>query len=74
MEPYGSQNFKTLLLPQITFAFFQPFLNFLVSCPHESTVWNFLNFEFLTFQLFFFFFRFKIWSSGGEYSVHTGYF
>ena len=32
MGPYGSQNFKTLLLPQITFEFF-------VTCPEFSSQW-----------------------------------
>ncbi len=36
MGLYGSQNFKTLLLPQITFESFKFFLNFLLSGPHKS--------------------------------------
>ncbi len=52
MGPYGSKKFKTLLLPQITFEFFQTFLKFLLSCPHKSTGLNFWNFEFLIFHDF----------------------
>ncbi len=51
MRPYGRQNFKTLLLPQITFDSFQTFLNFLLSGPHKSsTVLDFWNFELLIFH------------------------
>ncbi len=53
MGSYGSQNFYTLLLPQITFVPFKLFLKFLLSCPHKSTVLDFCNFEFLMFQDFF---------------------
>ncbi len=48
MGPYGSQNFKTLLLPQITFEFFQSFPDFFLSSPDKSTVLNFWNLRFLT--------------------------
>ena len=41
MGPYGSQNFKTLLLPQITLGSFKRFLNFLLSSPHKRTVLDF---------------------------------
>ncbi len=41
--PYGNQNFKTLLLQQITFVFFQSFPNFLLSSPDKSTVLDFWN-------------------------------
>ena len=37
-DPMGAKILKSLLLPQITFAFFQLFLNFLLSGPHKSTV------------------------------------
>ncbi len=33
MGPYGSQNFKTLLLPEITFESFEPF-------PEFSSQWS----------------------------------
>ncbi len=42
MGPYESQNFKTLLLLQISFESFQIFLlKFLLSGPHKSTVLDF---------------------------------
>ena len=49
MGPYGSQNIKRLLLPQISF---ESFLNFLLSGLHASTVLDFLNFEFPIFNEF----------------------
>ncbi len=53
MVTYGIENFKTLLLPQITFESFKLFLKFLLSCPHKSTVWDFLNFELTNFHEFY---------------------
>ncbi len=49
MGPYGSQNFKTLLLPQINFESFLPFLNFLLIGPHKSTVFFCFVFQILSF-------------------------
>ena len=43
MEPYWSKNFKTLLLPQVTFEFFQTYAEFSSHWPsYECT--NFHNF------------------------------
>ncbi len=53
MGSYGIKNFKTLLLPQITFESIQNFfLNLLLSGPHKSTVLDFWNFEFTIFHNF----------------------
>ncbi len=48
MGPYGSTNFKTLLLPQITFECFQLLLNFLFSGDHKGTVLEILSLRFFT--------------------------
>ncbi len=54
MGPYGSQNFKTLLLPQIAFESFQTFfLNFRLSSRHKSTVLDFWKLEFVILYDFF---------------------
>ncbi len=44
MGPYGSQNFKTLLLPHITFELFQTFLNFLSQGSSQKYFFGFLKF------------------------------
>ncbi len=51
MEPYGSQTFKTLLLPLITFNFFQTLFSVVLT---KSTVLDIWNFEFTIFNDFFF--------------------
>ncbi len=50
MGPYGSKNFKTLLLLQIAAESFQPFLNFLPNGPHKSMfgIFEILKIEILT--------------------------
>ncbi len=44
MGPYGSQNFKTLLLPQITFESFQPFPEFSSQWSSQRYCFGFLKF------------------------------
>ncbi len=44
MGPYGSQNFKTLLLPQITFESFQPFPEFSSQWSSQKYRFGFLKF------------------------------
>ncbi len=44
MGPYGSQNFKTLLLPQITFEFFQAFSEFSSQWSSQKYCFGFLKF------------------------------
>ena len=55
MGPYGSPDFKTLLLLQIAAESFQTFLNFLPNGPHENT---FGIFEILIIEILTIFFRF----------------
>ena len=57
MGPYGSKNFKMLLLPQFTFESFKLFLKFLLSFPHKS--YCFWIFEILSLRLLMNFFRFR---------------
>ncbi len=52
MGPYGSQNFKTLLLPQISFESFQTLSEISSQWSYKSSVLDFWNFEFLIFQEF----------------------
>ncbi len=67
MGPHGSQNFKTLLLPQITFDLFKLCLKFNhLSCPHKSTV---LYFEILSLPFSRFFFSF--WLTWDPMGVKT---
>ncbi len=56
MGPYGSENFKTLLLLQITAESFQLFLNFLSNGPHKTT---FAIFEILKIEILTNFIRFR---------------
>ena len=50
MGPYGSQNVKTLRLPEIALESFQRFPNFFLSGPHKSSALHFWNFEFSIFN------------------------
>ncbi len=54
MGPYGSQNFKMLLLPQISFESFQPFTEFSSQWSSQKycTVLDFWNFGFPIFNEF----------------------
>ncbi len=51
MGPYRRQNFKTLLLPQMTLLSIF-FLNFLLIAPHKSTLLDLIKFKFLILQEF----------------------
>ncbi len=51
--PYGSKNFKTLLLLQITFASFQTFSDFFLNGLQKRAVLYFWNFVFTIFRHFF---------------------
>ena len=62
MGPYGSQNFMTLLLPQITFEYFQFFSEF--SSQLSLQKYSFEFFEFLSFVIFNHFSKFTIVSYG----------
>ena len=60
MGPYVSKNFKTLLLPQITFKSFQTFSEF---CSHKSTtVFFFCVCVFLIFKILCFWFLTNFWN------------
>ena len=51
-DPNGSQNFKTLLLPQISFESFQPFLEFSSQLSSQKYCFGFLKFKFQSFHEF----------------------
>ncbi len=53
MEPYGSENFKTLLLLQITVKSFQTIPEFFPNGPHKNAILDFWNLEFPIFNDFF---------------------
>ncbi len=53
MGPYGCENFKTLLLLQITTKSFQTCPEFYSQRPSESYVGDFLNFKFPIFHVVF---------------------
>ncbi len=53
MGPYGSQNFKRLLLPQITFESFQTLSEISSQWSSQKFCFGFWNFEFLIFYDFF---------------------
>ena len=50
--PYGSQNFKTLLLLQIAAGCFQSFPEFFSQWSSQNNVWNFWNFKSWSFNDF----------------------
>ena len=51
--PYGSENFKTLLLFKSLLNYSKLLLNFLLSGPHKRTILDFWNLEFPIFNEFF---------------------
>ena len=59
MGPYGSKNFKMLLLNQIALEFFQTFPEFSFYWPSQKYYFGFLKFRANNFSWFFFFFRFR---------------
>ncbi len=54
MGPYGSENFKTLLLLQIAAESFQTLPEFSSQWSSKNYFWDFLNFYFAIFNYFFF--------------------
>ena len=52
-DPMGAQNSKRYSALKSLLNLFKLFLNFLLSGPHKSTIWDFWKFEFLIFQDFF---------------------
>ena len=74
MGPYGSQNFKTPLLPQITFEYFRTFSDFFYQWSSQKYCFEFLKFRVFDFSGFFFSFSLT-WDSMGaktskRYSSH----
>ncbi len=55
MAPYEGKHFKTLLLPQIVFEYFQTWTDFFFSGPKTVLLLDFLNFEFTIFHHFYLF-------------------
>ncbi len=55
MGPYGSKNFKTLLLLQITAESFQTFPEFSSQWSSQNYIWDFWNFENWNFNEFYLF-------------------
>ncbi len=61
MGPYGSQNFQTLLLPEITFDIFQTFSQFFLWVRLTKVLFlEIWNFQLTIFTDFFFFSQFTI--------------
>ncbi len=60
MGPYGSENFKTLLLLQIAAESFQTFPEFSSQWSSQNYIWDFWNLSLLFLMIFFENFKFTI--------------